>query len=93
MGVAHESPLGVCQKEREASQSMRNKMLWAEEIKIELFCPNATGHIWSKSATTPSVKHGGGSIMLWGGFSVGMYFPGTATLVSIEGKMDGQILD
>jgi hypothetical protein len=45
-------------------------MLWSDEIKIEVFCPNAKGHIWSKSANTPSVIHGGGSIMLWGCFSI-----------------------
>lgn len=35
--------------------------------------------------TTPAVKHGGGSIVLWGCFSSA----GTWNLVSTEGKMDG----
>ena len=34
--------------------------------------------------TIPTVKHGGGSIMLWGCFSLA----GTGKLVRIEGKMD-----
>ena len=35
--------------------------------------------------TIPTVKHGGGSIMLWGCFSSA----GTGKLVRTEGKMDG----
>ena len=48
------------------SQTMRNKILWSDETKIELFGLNAKRHIWRKPGTIPTVKHGGGSIMLWG---------------------------
>ena len=58
------------------SQTMRNKIIWSDETKIELFGLNAKCHI-------PMVKHGGGSIMLWGCFS------GTRRLVRFEGKMNG----
>uniref|UniRef100_A0A8C8CCD2 Pecanex-like protein n=1 Tax=Oncorhynchus tshawytscha TaxID=74940 RepID=A0A8C8CCD2_ONCTS len=52
------------------SQTMRNKILWSDEIKIELFGLNAKRHVWRKPGTFPTVKHGGGSIiMLWGRFS------------------------
>jgi hypothetical protein len=40
---------------------MRNKILWSNETKIELFGLNAKHHVWRKSATIPTVKHGGGS--------------------------------
>jgi hypothetical protein len=63
---------------------MRNKILWFEETKIELFGLNAKRHIWRKPGTISTVKHGGGSIMLWGCFSEA----GTGTLVRIEAKMN-----
>ena len=47
---------------------MRNKILWSDETKIELFVLNAKRHVWRKPGTIPTVKHGGGSIMLWEGF-------------------------
>jgi hypothetical protein len=40
------------------------KILWSDETKIELFGLNAKLHICKKPGTIPTVKHGGGSIML-----------------------------
>ena len=48
------------------SQTMRNKILWSDETKIDHFGLNAKCHVWRKPGTIPTVKHGGGSIMLWG---------------------------
>ena len=64
---------------------MRNKILWSDETKIELFGLNANRHVWRKPVTIPTVKHGGGSIMLWGCFSATR----TGRLVRIEAKMNG----
>ena len=43
-------------------QTMRNKIVWSDETKIELFGLNAKRH--RKPVTIPTVKHGGGGIML-----------------------------
>ena len=66
------------------SQTMRNKILWSDETKIEFFGLNTKRHIWRKPGTLPTVKHGGGSIKLWRSFSVAR----TGRLVRIEGKMN-----
>uniref|UniRef100_A0A4W5MBY5 M-phase inducer phosphatase n=1 Tax=Hucho hucho TaxID=62062 RepID=A0A4W5MBY5_9TELE len=47
--------------------------------------PSKMQHVWRKPGTIPTVKHGGGSIMLWGCFSAA----GAGRLVRIEGKMNG----
>ena len=67
------------------SQTMRNKILWSDESKIELFGLNAKRNVWRQPDTIPTVKHGGGSIMLLGWFSVVR----TGRLVRIEGNMNG----
>ena len=47
--------------------------MWSDETKIELFGINSTRRVWSKrnpeynpKNTIPTVKHGGGNLMLWG---------------------------
>ncbi|KAK3554572.1 hypothetical protein QTP70_025523 [Hemibagrus guttatus] len=63
----------------------------SEQTKIELFGLNGKRHVWRKPGTAhhlantiPRVKHGGGSIMLWGCFSAA----GTGRLVRMERKMN-----
>ena len=50
-------------------------VLWSDETEIELFGHNDHHYVWRKKGdackpknTIPTVKHGGGSIMLWGLF-------------------------
>ena len=61
----------------------RHKILWSDETKMEFFGLNAKRHVWKKPGTIPTVKHGGGSIMLWGCLSEA----GTGRLV--KGKLTG----
>uniref|UniRef100_A0A669ESK4 Transposase Tc1-like domain-containing protein n=1 Tax=Oreochromis niloticus TaxID=8128 RepID=A0A669ESK4_ORENI len=72
--------------------NMWKKVLWSDEPKMELFGQNAKRYVWRKTTTAhhsehtiPTVKYGGGSIMLWGCFSSA----GTGKLVRVDGKMDG----
>ncbi len=68
------------------------KVLWSDETKIQLLGINWTRHVWRRKNaaydpknTIPTVKHGGGNIMLWGCFSA----KGTGQLHRIKGMMDG----
>ena len=67
---------------------------WGEgdETKIEPFGINSTRHVWRKrnaeynpKNTIPTVKHGGGNLILWGCFSP----KGTERLHRIGGRMIG----
>ena len=64
---------------------MRNNILWSDETKNELFDLNAKRHVWRKPGTISTVKHDGGSIMLWGCSSAAW----TGRPVRIEVKMNG----
>ncbi len=78
-----------------ASDSEENWVkVWSDETKIQLFGSNSTHLVWRRRRsnaaydpknTIPTVKHGGGYIMLWGCFSV----KGTGQLHRIKGTMDG----
>ena len=72
----HDSMPGVCKKAHGRLERMRQNILWSDETKIELFGLNAKRYVWRKpsthyypSNTIPTMKHDGGSIMLWGCFS------------------------
>ena len=74
------------------SPNIWKKVLWSDETKIELFSHQGKHYVWRKPNTShqpentiPTVKHGGGSTMLWGCFTSA----GTGKLVRIEGMVDG----
>jgi hypothetical protein len=61
--------LKLAKRHLKDSLTMRNNILWSDETKIEVFGLNAKHPIWRKPGTIPTVKHGGGSIILRGCFS------------------------
>ncbi|KAK3552278.1 hypothetical protein QTP86_007491 [Hemibagrus guttatus] len=67
-------------------------VIWSDETKIELFGKNSTCHVWRRKNaelhpknTIPTVKHGGGNIMLWGCFSA----KGPGRLIRVKERMNG----
>jgi len=74
------------------SEKAWEKRMWSDETNIEIFGINSTRRVWRKrdadynpKNTIPTVKHGGGNIMLWGCFSA----KETGQLHCIEERMDG----
>ena len=70
--------------------SFWSTILWSDETKLELFGHMDAEYVWRKKGeaykpknTVPTVKHGGGNIMLWGCFSSS----GTGNLVKVQGIM------
>ncbi|KAK3568060.1 hypothetical protein QTP86_029255 [Hemibagrus guttatus] len=67
-------------------------VIWSYETKIELFGKNSTCRVWRRKNaelhpknTIPTVKHGGGNIMLWGCFSA----KGPGRLICVKERMNG----
>ncbi|KAJ4946323.1 hypothetical protein JOQ06_023990, partial [Pogonophryne albipinna] len=67
-------------------------VIWSDETKIELFGKNSTRRVWRRKnaelhpkITIPTVKHGGGNIMLWGCFSA----KGPGRLIRVKERMNG----
>ncbi|KAK3551091.1 hypothetical protein QTP70_012177 [Hemibagrus guttatus] len=67
-------------------------VIWSDETKIELFDKHSTCRVWRRKNaelhpknTIPTVKHGGGNIMLWGCFSA----KGPGRLIRVKERMNG----
>ncbi len=71
-----------------------NHVLWSDETKINLFCSDGVKRVWRQpgeehkdKCVLPTVKHGGGSIMVWGC----MCPAGTGEQQFIEGTMNANM--
>lgn len=78
----------------EKPQDFWNNVLWTDETKIELFGHMDSRYVWRTPNTAyeeknlvATVKHGGGSIFLWGCFAAS----GTGRLENIDGIMNSQL--
>lgn len=74
-------------------QTFWNRVIWSDESKFELKNPKRRLRVWCEPSQRlkskciqSTVKHGGGSLMVWGCFSSN----GVGQLVKIDEKMTGQ---
>lgn len=86
--------LAFARKHVKWSKSKWAKVLFTDESKFELFgskrrvfVRRMPGERFIKECLTPTVKHGGGSIMVWGGISTS----GVTRLKRIVGIMDQKV--
>ncbi len=71
-----------------------NHVLWSDETKINLFGSDGVKRVWRQpgeenkdKCVSPTVKHGGGSVMVWGCMSAAS----TGELQFIEGTMNANM--
>ena len=76
---------------QEKENSFWERVLWTDETKIDLFGHNYRNHVerkdvaaYSPKNTVPTVKFGGGCIMIWGCFLA----KGVSQISVIDGKMN-----
>ncbi len=86
----------ICQKISWLSPRLLHKVsfLWTDETNVELFGKCVSRYIWRKTNTAfhkkniiPTIKHGGGSVMVWGGFAAS----GPGRLAIIDGTMNSAL--
>ncbi|KAK3506448.1 hypothetical protein QTP70_000579, partial [Hemibagrus guttatus] len=86
--------LGFARKHLDDPQDFWGNTLWTDETKIELFGRSVSHYVWRKSNTafqkkkiTPTVKYGGGSVMVWGCSAAS----GPGRLAVINGTMNSAV--
>lgn len=73
------------------SKEKWNTVLWSDESKFKLFGSDGRQYVrrpvgarFKAKYQIPTVKHGGGNVMVWGCFSRS----GTGPIIQVQGKMD-----
>ncbi|KAK3525999.1 hypothetical protein QTP70_011800 [Hemibagrus guttatus] len=86
--------LSFARKHLDDPQDFWENILWTDETKIELFERSVSHYVWHKSNTAfqkkniiPTVKYGGASVMVWGGFAAS----GPGRLAVINGTMNSAV--
>ncbi|KAK3530954.1 hypothetical protein QTP70_007256 [Hemibagrus guttatus] len=86
--------LSFARKHLDDPQDFWENTLWPDETKMRLFGRSVSHYVWRKSNTafqkkniTPTVKYGGGSVMVWGCFAASE--PGR--LAVINGTMNSAV--
>ncbi len=86
--------LSFARKHLDDPQDFWENTLWTDETKVELFGRCVSHYIWRKSNTAfqkkniiPTVKYGGGSVMVWGCFAAS----GPGRLAVINGTMNSAV--
>ncbi len=86
--------LSFARKHLDDPQDFWENTLWTDETKVELFGRCVSHYIWRKSNTAfqkknimPTVKYGGGCVMVWGCFAAS----GPGRLAVINGTMNSAV--
>ena len=86
-----EKRLSWCIERQSWSVQQWKTVIWSDESRFTLFKNDGSSRVWQKNGTrynienlTPTVKHGGGGVMVWGCFSE----KGLGPLVKVDGKMN-----
>ncbi|KAI3374652.1 hypothetical protein L3Q82_021222 [Scortum barcoo] len=83
-GVCQNAPEGFSDHEKQNISGLMRQRLNSLALMPGVMFGGNQAPLITRTNTIPTVKHGGGSIMLWGCFSAA----GTGRLVRIEGKMN-----
>ena len=85
-----ENRLNWCIEKKDWSVNKWKSVIWSDESRFTIFKNDGPGCVWRTPGTrfninnmVPSIKHGGGGLMMWGCFSR----KGLGPLVRVDGKM------
>jgi transposase len=86
-----ENRLKWCMQRRNWTVRQWKAIIWSDESRFKIFRSDGPTRVWRKDGerykiknVRPTVKHGGGSVMVWGCFSG----KGLGPLVKVDGKMN-----